>query len=58
MVSEQVKYECTSVEDFVSSGSQFDAVVVSEVVEHVANLTVFVTELCKLVKVCTCIYPC
>ena len=53
MVSERVRYECTTVEDFVSSGSQFDAVVASEVVEHVDNLGVFVNELCKLVKVCT-----
>ena len=52
-VCERVRYECSSVEAFVDGGGgrQFDAVVASEVVEHVANLNTFVSEHCKLVKV-------
>jgi len=56
-VYERVRYECSSVEAFVDSGAQgrqYDAVVASEVVEHVADLGSFVSEQCKLVKVCRC----
>lgn len=56
-VRERVRYECSSVEAFVDSGAQggqFDAVVASEVVEHVADLRSFVSEQCKLVKVHSC----
>lgn len=56
-VRERVRYECSSVEAFVDSGAQgrqYDAVVASEVVEHVADLRSFVSEQCKLVKVHSC----
>ena len=42
-----------SVEDLVpTEAEQFDAVVSSEVIEHVADLKQFIDSCCKLVKVC------
>ena len=46
-------YIVGSVEDLVpTEAEQFDAVVSSEVIEHVADLKQFIDSCCKLVKVC------
>ena len=61
-IRERLHYYCSSVEEFPNQsrgsgvggggeGRGFDAVVVSEVVEHVVNLPTFINELCTLVKV-------
>jgi len=49
-VAPRVKYEVTSAEEVLASGQSFDAVVCSEVVEHVAQVPPFVQTLCALVK--------
>lgn len=47
----RVKYITGSVEDLVpTEAEQFDAVVSSEVIEHVADLKTFIDSCCKLVK--------
>lgn len=49
----RVKYITGSVEDLVpTEAEQFDAVVSSEVIEHVADLKQFIDSCCKLVKPC------
>ena len=66
-IRERLDYCCCSVEEFAAKGSGseegggkrgFDAVVASEVVEHVANLPTFMEELCTLVKVYMCACVC
>ncbi|KAL8606791.1 hypothetical protein ACOMHN_049620 [Nucella lapillus] len=50
-VARSVKYIQSTVEDLVATESgSFDAVVASEVVEHVADVPTFVTACCQLVK--------
>lgn len=48
----RVKYIYSTVEDLViTEENKFDALVASEIVEHVADVNVFVECCCKLVKV-------
>ena len=47
-----ITYTCCAVEDMVDSQAEnFDGVIASEIVEHVANPTAFIASCCKLVKV-------
>lgn len=47
-----VKYIQATVEDLVETNEEaFDAVVASEVVEHVSNIDTFLTSCCKIIKV-------
>jgi len=50
-VSGATRYVASSVEDFVGRGEQFDVVVSSEVIEHVADVPGFITCCASLVKV-------
>ena len=53
-IHDRVTYECCSLEQFVTREDgawQYDAVVASEVIEHVADLKSFVKDQCALVKV-------
>lgn len=45
-----IDYQYTSVEDLAASKQQFDVVIASEVVEHVADLESFMAASCQLVK--------
>lgn len=48
-----VKYIQATVEDLVETNEEaFDAVVASEVVEHVSNIDTFLSSCCKIIKVC------
>lgn len=51
----RLTYLCTSVEELVArdAENQFDCVVASEVLEHVANVPLFVGHLCQLIRVGT-----
>lgn len=50
-VARNIKYIHASVEDLLCTEEEaFDAVVASEVVEHVADKSAFVESCCKLVK--------
>ena len=53
-ISGRIKYIYSTVEDLCSESNieQFDGVVASEVIEHVADTATFVTSCCRLVKVC------
>lgn len=51
-VASNIKYIQATVEDLVGTeAGKFDAVVASEVVEHVAEVSTFVTACCQLIKV-------
>lgn len=51
-ISQHVKYIQATVEDLVETNEEaFDAVVASEVVEHVSNIDTFLTSCCKIIKV-------
>ncbi|XP_070568778.1 ubiquinone biosynthesis O-methyltransferase-like [Ptychodera flava] len=51
LVSQNVKYVCGSIEEMVTKGTEdFDAVVASEVLEHITELNAFVENCCDLVK--------
>ena len=51
-VASKIKYIQATVEDLVGTeAGKFDAVVASEVVEHVAEVSTFVTACCELIKV-------
>jgi 2-polyprenyl-6-hydroxyphenyl methylase/3-demethylubiquinone-9 3-methyltransferase len=45
-----IDYRCTSAEDLAETGAQFDIVLALEIVEHVADTTLFYRTLAKLVK--------
>ena len=45
-----IEYLATTVEKLAASGRQFDVVTALEIVEHVANVDVFMKALCKIVK--------
>jgi 2-polyprenyl-6-hydroxyphenyl methylase/3-demethylubiquinone-9 3-methyltransferase len=45
-----VSYQVTSVEALVAAGSRYDVVLNMEVVEHVANLPIFLPACCSLVR--------
>ena len=49
----RLKYECTTLEEYISRDSveQADLVVASEVIEHVSNPPLFVSNVTKLIKV-------
>jgi 2-polyprenyl-3-methyl-5-hydroxy-6-metoxy-1,4-benzoquinol methylase len=58
-IAGRIKYIQATVEDLVvTEAGKFDAVVASEVVEHVADVSTFVTACCQLVKVCCCLHQC
>ncbi len=46
----EIAYEQTQVEDLVAAGRRFDIVLAMEVVEHVADVDLFVSACCKAVK--------
>jgi 2-polyprenyl-6-hydroxyphenyl methylase/3-demethylubiquinone-9 3-methyltransferase len=46
----EISYRAAMAEDLVAEGAQFDVVVASEVVEHVADLNAFVASVGQLVK--------
>ena len=48
-----LSYQCSTLEDLMANDPSlsFDCVVASEVVEHVANVDVFIQHLCQVVKV-------
>jgi len=50
--TENIQYFCTTVEDFLANNSElkFDAVVASEVIEHVENPQVFIQTISSLLK--------
>lgn len=48
-LSKRVEYQCISVEDLAASGAQYDGVVCSEVLEHVADLPSFLAALTSLI---------
>jgi len=50
-LSDNLQYECCTVEDVTGRSHQFDVVVASEVLEHVSHLDVFVSHLCATIKV-------
>ena len=50
-VSERVNYKCMTAEDLVGQSEGFDAVVASEVIEHVGNQDFFVEACAQLTKV-------
>ncbi len=50
-VRERVNYRCTTAEDLVDESDGFDAVVASEVIEHVGNQEFFVETCAQLTKV-------
>ena len=57
IIVERVKYIHGAVEDLVmTKEGRFDAVVASEVVEHVSDIDMFISSCCKLLKVCYCTY--
>lgn len=45
-----IDYECTTAEDLAASGRTYDAVLNMEVVEHVADLPLFLDACCALVR--------
>lgn len=49
-LSTHLQYQCITVEDLSASGVQFDCVVCSEVIEHVADMQAFVKCLAGLVR--------
>lgn len=50
-IKDNIKYIHSTVEDIVESQSgKFDAVIASEVVEHVADVNTFVSSMCQLVR--------
>jgi len=53
-IAGRINYICSTVEELCSETNvqQFDGVVASEVIEHVADTAMFVNSCCKLVKVC------
>ena len=52
-VSSRTTYECTTVEELAEREPEsFDAVVASEVVEHVADQDLFLEGCCHMIKVC------
>lgn len=51
VLSGRLTYECGTMEDLLTARVQYDAVVASEVVEHVADVGLFVKQQCQLVKV-------
>ena len=57
VIVERVKYIHGAVEDLVmTEEGRFDAVVASEVVEHVSDINMFISSCCKLLKVCSRTY--
>lgn len=50
-LSNRLTYECCTMEDLLAAREQYDAVVASEVVEHVADVGLFIKQQCQLVKV-------
>ena len=50
-LSGRLTYECCTMEDLLTAREQYDAVVASEVVEHVADVGLFIKQQCLLVKV-------
>ena len=50
VLSGRLTYECGTMEDLLTARVQYDAVVASEVVEHVADVGLFVKQQCQLVK--------
>lgn len=52
-VAANVKYMCSTVEDMLDGYREsFDAVIASEVIEHVNNQPIFIKSCSKLIKVC------
>ncbi len=49
-VSLTIDYRCQSAEELAEAGTQYDAVLALEIIEHVANPEVFYDALCALVK--------
>lgn len=49
-LSGRLTYECCTMEDLLAAREQYDAVVASEVVEHVADVGLFIKQQCQLVK--------
>ena len=45
-----IDYQATTVEKIAASGKQFDVVTALEIIEHVANVDVFMKAVCKIVK--------
>jgi 2-polyprenyl-6-hydroxyphenyl methylase/3-demethylubiquinone-9 3-methyltransferase len=45
-----IDYRCASAEDLAAAGESFDAVLALEIIEHVADVTSFVTACAKLVR--------
>jgi 2-polyprenyl-6-hydroxyphenyl methylase / 3-demethylubiquinone-9 3-methyltransferase len=45
-----IDYRCTSAEDLAAAGEQFDLVIFLEVVEHVADVALFIQTIAKLLK--------
>lgn len=45
-----VDYRATTAEDLASSGEKFDVVLNMEVVEHVSDVNLFISECCRMVK--------
>ncbi|KAL5457148.1 hypothetical protein EMCRGX_G034388 [Ephydatia muelleri] len=50
VLSGRLTYECCTMEDLLTAHEQYDAVVASEVVEHVADVGLFIKQQCQLVK--------
>lgn len=46
----QIDYQATTVEKIAASGKQYDVVTALEIVEHVADVPLFMKALCKIVK--------
>ncbi|MEQ1704653.1 MAG: bifunctional 2-polyprenyl-6-hydroxyphenol methylase/3-demethylubiquinol 3-O-methyltransferase UbiG [Rickettsiales bacterium] len=45
-----IDYRCTTAEDLATSGASFDVVLSLEIVEHVADIDLFIKSACKLLK--------
>lgn len=53
-VSNRVKYRCMTAEELVEQSDSFDAVIASEVIEHVGDQEFFVRTCTQLTKVNNC----
>ncbi len=45
-----IDYRCTSAEELSATGAQFDVILALEIIEHVADINLFIEASCKLLK--------